>query len=771
MGLHSCIRLVVAGLLAVTPLRASAAVDYNRDVRPILSDHCYTCHGPDASRRKAGLRLDRRQDALLESEPGVAAVVPGSRSRSLLFQRIKAGGAEQMPPAGSGKQLTAAQVELLGRWIDEGARWDDHWAYVAPRRPPLPLVSDRTWQRNPIDHFVLARLETEGLRPSPEADRPTLIRRLSLDLTGLPPSPAEVDAFIADPTPDAYEKVVERLLASPHFGERLAQQWLDLARYADTNGFRLDNHRDMWRYRDWVIAAFNRNLPFDRFTVEELAGARLPGATVGQKISTGFHRNTMVNFGNGSDPKEYHAKAVMDRVATTATVWLGTTLSCAQCHDHKYDPFTQKDFYRLYAFFNNVPEKGLDGERRNPVPVLLLPSPEQARRLAEIRAARAGKDSDRLRAEEEALLDAIPSTPVMEEMASPRVTRVFKRGDYLNEGEVVTAGVPASLPALPPGAPANRLGLARWLVDPANPLTARVTVNRWWAMLFGTGLVKTADDFGAQGEPPSHPELLDWLAVEFVAKGWDVKALLRQIVTSATYRQSSHVRAALLERDPENRLLARGARFRLDAETVRDNALAAGGLLARGVGGPSVRPYQPPGLWEQVAVGKGYSSQSYAQDRGPDLYRRGLYTYWKRSMPPPALTAFDAPTRELCTASRPRTNTPLQALVLMNDPTFVEAGRALAQRALREGGLDSQGKLRYLFRLGTSRYPTPAELHILSEVHGQQEANYRRRPRDAAALVRVGELPVPPDLDVRDLAAWTATASLVLNLDETITRE
>jgi mono/diheme cytochrome c family protein len=858
MTLLPCLLSGMLGLLPTAPARPRDRIDFNRDIRPILSENCYTCHGPDASRRKAGLRLDRRADAFRQSEPGVAAVVPGDRAHSLLFERISAHGAGLMPPARTGKKLTPAQIELLGQWIDQGARWDPHWAYVPPRRPSLPPVADGSWARMPIDRFILARLEKEGLRPSPEADRATLIRRVSLDLTGLPPSPAEVDGFLADDSPSAYEKVVDRLLASPHFGERLAQPWLDLARYADTNGFRLDNHRDVWRWRDWVIEAFNRNMPFDQFTIEQLAGDLLPGATTAQKIATGFHRNTMVNFGNGSDPKEYHAKAVMDRVATTATVWLGTTMGCAQCHNHKYDPISQKDFYRLYAFFNNVPEKGLDGERRNPVPALLLPSPEQARRLAEVRAALQGvqahlraaleqvrleaelfglvpvlteaqaawekrekqdgasklpkavlalvrtdpaerdaaqneeltdyflqrvhpttsarfaelnAEHDRLKADEEKLLDVIPSTPVMEEMATPRITRVFQRGDYQAPGEVVTPGVPASLPPLPAGAPANRLGLARWLVDGGNPLTARVTVNRYWQMLFGTGLVKTGDDFGAQGEAPSHPELLDWLAVEFVARGWDVKAILRTLVTSATYRQSSRLSATLRARDPENRLLARGPRFRLDAEQIRDNALAISGLLVRQVGGPSVKPYQPSGLWEQVAVGGNYSSQSYMPDSGPALYRRGLYTYWKRSMPPPALVTFDAPARELCTAARPRTNTPLQALVLMNDPVFLEAARALAERTLREAAPDRAARLTYAFRLCTGRLPGSAELDVLTRTCDLQRAHYRRHRAAAAALVRVGETPLPRDLDVSELAAWTATASLLLNLDETITRE
>ncbi len=621
------------------------------------------------------------------------------------------------------------------------------------------------------------------------------MRRLSLDLIGLPPTPAEVDAAVRDASADWYEKVVDRLLASPHYGERMAQQWLDLARYADTNGYRLDNHRDVWQYRDWVIAAFNANKPFDRFTTEQLAGDLLPSATRAQRVATGFHRNTMVNFGNGSDPREYLAKAVSDRVITTATVWLGTTMGCAQCHDHKYDPFTQKDFYRLYAYFNGIAEKGLDGARGNPQPVLLDPSPEQAEHLSRLSAQQTAVANElvqscrtsagrswqrsfalaaryvRLGCDEAKLRREIPSTLVMEEMPRPRATHVLLRGDYLNEGDEVAPGVPEALPGVPPGSPPNRLGLARWLTDPANPLTSRVTVNRYWQLFFGTGIVRTLDDFGSQGEMPSHPELLDWLATEFVRGGWDVKALHRHIVLSATYRQSSHWTAVLRERDPDNRLLARGPRFRLDAETIRDNALAVSGLLDRRIGGPSVKPYQPAGLWEQVAVGGNFTSQTYEPSRGPDLYRRSLYTYWKRSLPPPALVTFDAPTRELCTACRSRTNTPLQALVLLNDPTYVEAARALGTRAMREAGPEPESRIAYAFRLCTGRLPTRRETEVLTGVLRQQQALFAEDREAAETLLRVGESRPPAGHDARELAVWTALGNLLLNLSETITKE
>jgi hypothetical protein len=773
--------LLFTPALAAGPQSSAAAIDFNRDIRPILSDNCFTCHGPDQSRRKAGLRLDRRDGALAELRSGNTAVVPGKRAESELWTRITAEEAtEQMPPPSTGKKLTREQIERLGRWIDQGARWEEHWAYAPPKRPRLPSVKSPFWPQNAIDFFVLARLEKEGLAPSAMADRATLIRRVTLDLTGLPPTPAEVDAFLNDPSPTAYEKVVDRLLASPHYGERLALHWLDLARFADTNGYRLDNHRDVWKWRDWVIAAFNRNRPFDQFTVEQLAGDLLPHATLDQKVATGFHRNTMVNFGNGSDPQEYLSKAVSDRVATTATVWLGSTLACAQCHDHKYDPFTQKDYYRLYAFFNNVPEKGLDGEKANPVPSLQVPDADQKRRLATVRRELARRrvrgipnntEYERLRKAEADLLDRIPSAMVMQEMPKPRPTRVLLRGDYLSEGEMVMPDVPASLPPMPRGAPANRLGLARWLTDPAHPLTSRVTVNRFWQLYFGAGLVRTVDDFGSQGEAPSHPELLDWLATEFIASGWDIKHVQKIIVLSATYRQSSRLTADLKERDPHNRLLARGPRFRLDAETVRDNALAVSGLLTRCLGGPSVRPYQPVGLWEQVALGGNYSSQTYVPSHGADLYRRGLYTYVKRSMPHPSLAAFDAPIRETCTVSRARTNTPLQALVLLNDPTYLEASRALAQRVLRQGSPENGARVRYAFRLCTGRFPEAGELRTLMRVLGQQLRIYRHDRQAAKELTSLGESQRPADLDVAELAAWTALGNLLLNLDETMTKE
>jgi hypothetical protein len=765
-------------------------VDFNRQIRPLLSENCFRCHGPDEKERKAKLRLDRKEGLFGELREGGKAVVPGDAAASDLLQRVTANNpSERMPPPRTNKRLSAEQVELLRRWINQGARWSEHWAFVPPVRPALPAVRDRAWPRNPIDHFILARLEREGLRPSPEADRARLLRRVTLDLTGLPPTPAEVDALLADQSPDAYERAVDRLLKSPHYGERLAVDWLDAARFADTHGYHIDSGRDMTRWREWVIDAFNRNLPFDQFTVEQLAGDLLPAATLSQKVASGFNRNHMINFEGGAIPQEYHTAYLVDRVNTTATVWLGLTIACAQCHDHKYDPVTQEDYYRLYAFFNNVPENGLDGAKGNAAPMLKAPSRQQqealARLDADIRqaekqlpgaspqaAATLKEQVKRWRAERAKIEAQIPNTMVMQEMPAPRDTFVLVRGQYDKKGEKVTAGVPVSLPPLPTGAPANRLGLARWLVSAEQPLTARVTVNRYWQMLFGTGLVKTPEDFGSQGDRPSHPELLDWLAVEFQASGWDVRALVRQIVTSQTYRQATVVTPELHKRDPENRLLARGPRLRLQVEFIRDQALAVSGLLNRQIGGASVSPYQPAGLWQELASradSKNWTAQVYVQSHGKDLYRRTMYTFWKRASPPPTLVTFDAPDREVCVVRRARTNTPLQALVLMNDPTYVEAARKLAERLMREAKTTDE-RITLAFRLATARPPSSTEVGVLRNVFDGQLATFRKDPQAALKLLSVGEAARDQSLAPAELAAWSMVASVILNLDETVTK-
>ncbi|HMF16011.1 MAG TPA: PSD1 and planctomycete cytochrome C domain-containing protein, partial [Gemmataceae bacterium] len=766
-------------------------IDFARQIRPILSENCFRCHGPDHEERKAKLRLDIKASAFGKLRSGGHAIVPGNSKKSELIARITdQDPSVRMPPAKINKHLTPQQIELLRQWIDQGAEWHEHWAFVPPARPELPKVKKKDWPRNGIDHFILARLEKEGLQPSPETDRATLIRRLTLDLTGLPPTPAEVNAFLADKSPNAYEKVVDRLLKSSHYGERMALEWLDAARYADTHGYHIDAGRDMSRWREWVIDAFNRNLPFDQFTVDQLAGDLLPKATLAQKVASGFNRNHMINFEGGAIPQEYHAAYIVDRVNTTATVWLGLTVACAQCHDHKYDPISQKEFYQLYAFFHNVPENGLDGSRGNAAPVLKAPSRAQQKELdalakeakdIEKQLALPKSDGKKLRArlakiqQEKAQIEKnIPTTMVMEEMGKPRDTFVLIRGQYDKPGQKVHAGVPAALPPLPTGAPANRLGLARWLVSPDNPLTARVIVNRYWQMIFGTGLVKTAEDFGSQGEQPSHPELLDWLAVEFREPSsaplgvggkthWNIRGMVRLIVTSSTYRQSSRVTPELLAKDSDNRLLARGARFRLQAEFIRDQALAVSGLLNREIGGPSVFPYQPAGLWQELASrtdSKNWSAQFFVQSHGKDLYRRSMYTFWKRTSPPPQMIALDAPDREVCTVRRSRTNTPLQALILMNDPTYVEASRKFAERIMTEAKTTEE-RITLGFRLATARNPNEKEIAVLKKVLDKQLAVYRQDTKAAMKLLAIGESSRDENRQPAELAAWTIVASVM----------
>ncbi len=774
---------------------ADNKVSFDRDVRPILSNHCWKCHGPDAQERKASLRLDQHESATKPAESRKTAIVPKKSSDSELLKRVlSADSDELMPPASENKPLSAAQKDILKRWIEQGATFEQHWSFRPVSRPSLPSVKNMAWPKTPIDHFILARLEAEGLSPSPEADRETLIRRVTLDLTGLPPTIAEIDDFLNDRDANAYEKVVDRLLKSPHYGERMALDWLDASRFADTNGYHIDNGRDMTRWRKWVIDAFNRNLPFDQFTIQQLAGDLLPepsdlAAAFEQKLASGFHRNHMINFEGGAFPKEYHNAYIVDRVNTTATVWLGLTLACAQCHDHKYDPLSQREFYQLYAFFHNVPENGLDGRKGNAEPLLKIPTEDQQKQLAELansitrldaqlKAAKPDEakslkaDLDRLRKQQANLEQLIPTSMVMREMEQPRETFLLVRGQYDKPGEKVTAEVPAVLSRLPEGAPRNRLGLAQWLTHPTHPLTSRVTVNRYWQSYFGTGLVKTSEDLGSQGELPSHPELLDWLAAEFMTS-WDVKHLQRLMVTSATYRQASRVTPALVVRDPENRLLARGPRHRLPAEGIRDLALSVSGLLQHKIGGPSVSPYQPAGLWEELmarADGKNWTAQEYSQSHGADLYRRTMYTFWKRTCPPAQLATFDAPDRETCTVRRARTNTPLQALVLMNDPTYVEAARKFAERILLEGGATTDQRIHFAFRLATARQPTPRELTVLRRVFEQQLARFSADSAAAAKLLTFGESARNEQLPIAELAAWSAVANVILNLDETVTK-
>lgn len=1028
------------GLLAPAA-RAEEPLSFNRDIRPILSDACFQCHGPDEQHREAGLRLDLRDVAIGKLASGKTAIVPHNLDESELVRRLTTEDAElRMPPGDSGKTITPRQIELLKRWVSEGADYAGHWAFTAPVRPPVPETTANDMSANPIDRFIHARLKTAGLTQNPPADKTTLLRRVTLDLTGLPPTLAEIDAFLADDSPEAYEKVVDRLLESPHYGERMALQWLDFARYADSNGYQIDSSRFMWPWRDWVIDAYNRNLPFDQFTIEQIAGDLLPNAAPDQIVATGFNRNHRLNGEGGIIGEEWRIETVIDRVETTGLTWLGLTFNCCRCHDHKFDPIKQTEFYQFFAFFNNVPESGtLQGETKNTDPVIIVNTPamqaqraaiqqeivaaqnqleEKKKLLPELVAAWEPGFREQLKTKSEPwslldlrevkstggatftkqpdgtylasgenaahdtyeistslasgnftglLLECFPDaslpnqslgrypngnfvlTRVAAEISAPslkeplkanfakvaadysqngwdiqnvlgqdhskgwavdgptkreprramflaeqpltvpaeatlvvrlyheaiaqhnigrfrlsatslpassvtlegaqipelvtqaivtesakrtpeqqraltdyyqastdnpiqqaasavkqlelRLTELDKtapnvmvmregpvreafrlnRGEYDQPAEKVSAGVPAFLPPLPADAPNNRLGLAQWMVSPSNPLTSRVWVNRVWEKFFGTGLVKTSENFGSQAEYPSHPELLDWLAVEFreptvtppiagqPAKPWDMKAFQKLIVMSATYRQSSQVSLEQLQADPENRLLARSPRIRLKGEFVRDQALAVSGLLTPTIGGPSVRPYMPEGVWDETS--RYGDLRNYQHDKGAGLYRRSMYTVWKRTAAPPTMLLFDAPNREVCTVRRSRTNTPLQALSLLNEITFVEAARQLGQRMLLDGGNSPEERITYGFRVALGRVPTEQELNVLKAGLLADLEKYKTDAAAAKELVSFGDALPDAKLDIAELAAYAVTANVLLNLDEFITRE
>ncbi len=1016
------------------PVPAGKPVNFAKEIRPILSDNCFACHGPDDKQRKAGLRLDTREGAFAKLKSGETALVAGKPDDSSLLFRIESDDdGLKMPPPKSGKTLTPQQIALVRRWIEQGATWSSHWAFEVPKNPELPKVNDKAWPRTEVDRFILARLEAEGLKPAPEANKTSLIRALTLDLTGLPPTPAEIDAFLADSSDKAYEKVVDRLLDSPRYGEHMARYWLDAARYGDTHGLHLDNYREIWPYRDWVIKAFNANKPFDAFIVEQLAGDLLPNPSIDQIVATGFNRCHVSTSEGGSIEEEVYVRNVVDQVDTNGTVFLGLTTGCARCHDHKYDPIRQKDYYQLFAFFNNNDGPALDGNSARWAPITQVPTAEQsaalkaadakvaslkqsisaesakalatydpkvdenqsevversdfvwiddaiplgaaaeegkpwdfvsrpehpvhsgrhsvrisgkdlnqrvftkaARKLragpddrlfayiyidpldppkeimlqwfangkwdhraywgenlidwgrndtnerrrvgdippsgkwvrievsalqyglrkapiegwaftqhggtvywdtagietwtpqdgqtydsltAWIRSKRADKGAglspqlqaivnkaraQRTEAERKELLtsfaetgwskaqgpigtlraelataeaarkaidDGIPTTLVSRERTGePKEAFLLNRGEYDQKRDKVGRSTPAFLPPLPPGEPVNRLGFAKWLIAPNHPLTARVVANRFWLQVFGTGIVKTAEDFGSQGEPPSHPELLDWLAVNFREEGWDTKRFMKRLVMSSTYRQSTKITPEKLAKDPSNRLLSRGARFRLDAETLRDQALFLAGLLVEKVGGPSVKPPQPAGLWEAVAY-TGSNTAKFSADSGLEkVHRRALYTFLKRTAPPPQMSTFDAPSRESCTVRRERTNTPLQALMLMNEPQFVEAARSLAGRTIREGGSNTEDRLAYMFRLATSRRPDDHELGELAATFNDLRAHYAKNAEAAKQLIAIGESKPDPKLDPVDLAGWTMIGNVILNLDEVVSK-
>ncbi len=868
---------------AVGLATAADDVRFSRDILPILSDTCYTCHGPDEKARKGGLRLDLQESAFSTGKSGATAIVPGDPAQSEIIQRILTDDPDDvMPPPKALRKLTAAQKERLKQWVAQGAAWGKHWAYEPPLRPALPetgspkseiraersetdsrrLPEGKRSASNPIDAFVAARLEGEGLAFSPEAAPETLIRRMTLDLTGLPPTPEEAAAFVEAwhstssfvIRHSSFQTLVDRLLASQRFGERWAWDWLDAARYSDTNGFQGDPERTMWPWRDWVVDAINANMPYDQFTIEQIAGDLLPDATRSQQLASGFHRNNMHNGEGGRIAEETRVENVFDRVETTGTLWLAATFNCCRCHDHKYDPLSQRDYYAFYDIFNQMSETGAGRDGKG-VPALDFSTPADEARVAaaqrklnavvkEVEAFELKKfprpqgapltesDAAKLpgnlsatlaarvpaRRTVDGILEAIgyfetdgndpayvtvlkkhlsvlrsrdsaqsnvTKVMIMDQLAELRDTFILDKGAYDKPTEVkVTAAMPVALAGEPPPeARANRLDLARWLVARDNPLTARVTVNRYWQALFGTGLVKSVEDFGLQGEKPSHPELLDWLAVELMDSGWDIKHLIRLIVTSRTYRQSAKVTPALAERDPENRLLARGPRHRMPSWMLRDVALAAAGLLNPDLGGPSVKPYQPPGIWEEATFGK----KSYVQDHGESLYRRTLYTFWRRIVGPTML--FDNAARQVCEVKAKRTNTPLHALTTLNDITYVEAARALAQRVLcfspSQTGLtrflqDSQdglkqsaaspdaGRLDHLYRLVLARAPAAEERAVLLKRLAWLRAQFAADPAAADALLRVGESPRDENLSPTDHAAWTALCQLVLNLDEAL---
>lgn len=836
------ISLVVAcGLFAFLPERADAAspVDFNRDIRPILANQCYTCHGPDEKTRKADLRLDVR-DAAIKA----GAITPGKPEESALLKRMTTTDPDEvMPPVKAKKPpLSPEQIELFKRWLAEGAKYSDHWSFGKLARPPVPKVKDTKWVRNPVDAFILARVEEEGLAPSREADRATLIRRLSFDLTGLPPTAEEVRAFVSDTAPDAYERLVDRLLASPHYGERMAVWWLDLVRYADSIGYHSDNPMNVSPYRDYVIRAFNTNKPFDRFTIEQLAGDLLPNPSRSQRVATAYNRLLQTTEEGGAQAREYEAKYAADRVRNYGQVWLGATIMCAECHNHKFDPYTQKDFYSIAAFFADVQE-GIVGRRE---PGMLVPrTPEQEKELKRLNRALAiarakldaaaaafasepdafadaetwpaatppkgakptgpvpadvkatlAKPADKrtpadaarlaafareaapeLKADRDALAAAtkakadfetgIPKVLVTT-AGAPRTVRILPRGNWMDtSGPVVAPNTPGFLPPLPASKGRyNRLDLAKWTVSSDNPLTSRVAANRLWKLVFGYGIARSLEESGSQGQLPTHPELLDWLAVEF-RESWDVKKLVRLLVTSNAYRQSSIETPATREKDPFNKLFARQSRFRLDAEFVRDNALAVSGLLSRKVGGESVKPYQPAGYWAAL----NFPTREWQKDSGDKVYRRGLYTHWQRTFLHPAMLAFDAPSREECTCERPRSNIPQQSLVLLNDPEFVEAAKAFAMKAMAEGGNDDGARTRWAFQHATGRSPTPEETKVLLAVLQKHRREFAAAPEQAKKLIAVGDAQPPQDIAPAELASWTSVCRVILNLHETITRQ
>lgn len=767
LGLVAAVSFLVISCFQNKKDQPSSAsyVDFNFDIKPILSDRCFKCHGPDPNNRKGDLRLDIESEALaaLKSNSSFHAIVPGKPDQSELVKRIySTDPALMMPPPESNLSLNDHERDLLKRWVAQGGKYKKHWAFIPPVKAAVPEPEKEDWVKNEIDNFVLAKMEQKGFSPSPETDKERLLRRVCFDLTGLPPSTEMMDRFTADNSETAYEKIVDELLKSPAYGERWANYWLDVARYGDTHGYQDDLPRLMWPWRDWVIKAFNENMSYDKFVTWQLAGDLLPNATKEQLLASAFNRNHKITQEGGVVDEEYRVEYVADRTNTFGKAFLSISVECSRCHDHKYDPVTQKDYYSLYAFFNSVKETGFVLNLRTPEPFMKISKSDLEGDLKFLNARSA------IRSDKDTLLQM-----VMQDSVGIRKSYILNRGAYDAHGEEVQPDAPVSILKFDNRFPQNRLGLSEWLFDKNNPVTARVMVNRIWQEIFGKGIVMTSEDFGNQGSIPSHPELLDWLSVEFREKGWDMKMLMKKMVTSATYRQSSIADKKSREEDPYNTYLSRSSRYRLNSEMIRDNALASSGLLSREVGGPSVKPYQPEGLWEGVSVGdkSGYRGEnSYIIDTGSLVYRRSLYTYWRRTVPPPAMLTFDNPMKEICEVRRTRTSTPLQALVLLNDPQIMEASRVMAYQLLGSTNSSIDQQIAVAFKRITCRTAKDNEVKLLKQFYDSELAKYQKDKEGAKKVLLTGNYPSNSKLDPVQSAALMLTIQTIYNLDETISR-
>ncbi len=744
------------GYLGESEQQVPDVISFNFHVKPILSDKCFLCHGPDAGSREAGLRFDLEEGAFaaLGELKDHFAIVRGKPDESKLVYRVNNEDPNiRMPPPISNLSLSDYEKEVLVKWIEQGAIWESHWSFIPPVKPDVPKIINEDWAANEIDNFIARKIEAKGLKPSEKATKEKLIRRVYFDLTGLPPNIDAIDIFLKDTDSNAFEKVVDQLLASEAYGERMSSDWLDVARYADSHGYQDDLERTMWPWRDWVIHAFNSNLPFDKFITWQLAGDLLDNPTKEQILATGFNRNHKITQEGGVVDEEYRVEYVMDRTITTTKSLIGITMECSRCHDHKYDPISQKEFYQVYSFFNQIDEKGRINYGEIPKPYIEIDSASIIKEFPFIHKPDSIKEL---------------KVMVMEESPGLRETHILNRGAYDALGEVVNYGTPEAVLAFDDSLPKNRLGLAKWFLDEQNPLTARVAVNRYWQLIFGKGIVSTPADFGNQGAIPTHPELLDWLAVTFREDGWDIKSLIKKMVMSATYQQSSKITKKGLALDPQNDLLARGVRYKLPAEMIRDNALAVSGLLVRKIGGPSVKPYQPEGLWKEKTGGGGGSLASYKVGKGEHLYRRSLYTFWKRTAPPPSMMTFDTASRDFCEVKRQKTSTPLQALVLLNDPQYIEAARVLATNILKKELASEEEMSKLLFRTITSRLPDKEELQNMIAYLEESEEGMNDPDKNPEDLLTVGDTPLDETVDKTKLYKYTTLACVLLNLEETI---